>query len=141
MNTNYASVSDILAIGRALSQEQQSAAAVLLEQASALLRVEARSYGRDIDSMIADPVTGADFALIVKNVTVAAVCRALDAAEDATGYESASETLGPYQYTYKYGANVGEILYFKRSELQRLGLALQSVGWADLYGVFPQEVL
>ena len=140
MGNVYASVSDITAIGRTLTTEQQSAAPVLLEQASALLRVEARSYGRNIDSMIADPESGADFSLVVKNVVVSAVCRALDTAEEATSYESASETLGPYQYSYKYSANIGEILFYKRSELQRLGLAVQSVGGAELYCVFPPEV-
>lgn len=140
MGVVYASVSDITAIGRTLTTAQESAAATLLEQASALLRLEAYNVGKSIDGMIAAPETGGDFALVVKNVVVSAVCRALDAAEESTGYESASETLGPYQYTYKYGANIGEILYFKKSELQRLGLANQTVGWADLYGVFPPEV-
>lgn len=137
MGVVYASVSDITAIGRTLTTAQESAAATLLEQASALLRCEAYSVGKSIDGMIAAPETGEDFALVVKNVVVAAVCRALDAAEESTGYESASETLGPYQYTYKY-QNAGEYLYYKKSELQRLGLANQVVGWADLYGVMPE---
>lgn len=140
MGVVYASVSDITAIGRTLTTAQESAAEVLLTQASALLRLEALNYGKSIDDMIADTAAGEDYALVVKNVVVSAVCRALDAAEESTGFESASETLGPYQYTYKYGANIGEILYYKKSELQRLGLCVQVVGWADLYGVFPPEV-
>ncbi|MBR5370965.1 MAG: hypothetical protein IK130_02000 [Oscillospiraceae bacterium] len=93
MGANYASVSDITAIGRTLTTAQESAAGVLLTQASALLRMEAHSVGKSVDGMIADPATGADYALVVKNVVVSAVCRALDAAEESTGYESALQTV------------------------------------------------
>ena len=72
----YATVSDITAIGRTLSTQQEQSAEVLLTQASAMLRLEANSYGKDIDAMIADPKTGTDFALAVKMVVVQAVCRA-----------------------------------------------------------------
>ena len=130
----YAAVSDITALGKTLSASQESAAGTLLTEASALLRLEANQYGISIDERIADPTTGADYALAVKAVVVAAVCRALDAVADASGLESASETLGPYQYNYKY-LNAGRQLYFMKSELLQLGLGLQTVGWADLYGV------
>ena len=39
-----------------------------------------------------------------------------------------------YQYNNKY-LNAGRQLYFMKSELLQLGLGLQTVGWADLYGV------
>ena len=130
----YATVSDITAIGRTLSTQQEQSAEVLLTQASAMLRLEANSYGKDIDAMIADPKTGTDFALAVKMVVVQAVCRALDAAEQGAAVQSASESLGPYQYNYTY-LNAGQFLYYKKSEMQQLGVARQSVGFADLYGV------
>lgn len=130
----YAQVSDITAIGRTLSVQQEQAAEVLLAQASAMLRIEANSYGKNIDRMIADPETGEDFALAVKMVVVQAVCRALDAAEEGAAVQSASESLGPYQYNYTY-LNAGQMLYYKKSEMQQLGIACQSVGFADLYGV------
>ncbi|MBP0987031.1 MAG: hypothetical protein J6S92_01985, partial [Oscillospiraceae bacterium] len=133
----YATVSDITAIGRTLSTQQEQAAGVLLTQASAMLRLEANSYGKNIGRMIADPETGADFALAVKMVVVQAVCRALDAAEQGAAVQSASESLGPYQYNYTY-LNAGQFLYYKKSEMQQLGVARQSVGWADLYGVMQE---
>ena len=79
----YAAVSDITAIGRTLSAQQEQAAGVLLAQASAALRLEAADYGVSIDRRIADPISGDDYALLVKSVVVAAVCRALDAAEQS----------------------------------------------------------
>jgi hypothetical protein len=130
----YAQVSDITAIGRTLSAEQEQAAGVLLTQASAMLRLEANSYGKNIDRMIADQETGEDFALAVKMVVVQAVCRALDAAEEGAAVQSASESLGPYQYNYTY-LNAGQMLYYKKSEMQQLGIARQTVGFADLWGV------
>jgi len=138
MGAVYASVSDITAIGRTLSTQQEQAAGVLLTQASAMLRLEANSYGVSIDTMIADPETGEDFALAVKMVVVQAVCRALDAAEESAAVQSSSESLGPYQYNYTY-LNAGQMLYYKKSEMQQLGIARQKVGWADLYGVMGGE--
>lgn len=132
--TVYAEVSDILAIGRTMTAQQTEAAEVLLSEASAKLRLTARKYGKDIDAMIADPVTGEDFALAVKSVVVAAVCRALDAVTESGSVSQASETLGAYSYTYHY-ANAGQQLYFLNNELKDLGLKRQKVGWLDAYGV------
>lgn len=135
MGTAYASVSDITALGRSLTNQQEEAAEVLLQQASAKLRLAAHNkYGKDIDAMIADPVTGEDFALAVKSVVVAAVCRALDAVTESGSVSQASETLGAYSYTYHY-ANAGQQLYFLNNELKDLGLKRQKVGWLDAYGV------
>jgi hypothetical protein len=134
MGNVYASVADIIAIGRTLTAQQREAAETLLTRASALLRLEAYNVNRDIDSMIADPVRGEDYALAVNSVVVAAVCRALDAADATGGVESASETLGPYQYNYKY-LNAGKQIYFMKSELKQLGLTRVSGGWLDVYGV------
>lgn len=134
MGNNYASVSDILAIGKSLNAQQTEAAEVLLNEASAKLRLAAHRYDKDIDAMIADPVTGEDFALAVKSVVVAAVCRALDAVTESGSVSQASETLGAYSYTYHY-ANAGQQLYFLNNELKGLGLKRQKVGWLDVYGV------
>lgn len=135
MGAVYAQVSDITALGRSLSAQEQETAGVLLTQASAKLRIEASAYGADIDAAIADPSTGEDFALAVKSVVVQAVCRALDnCADDSGAFSQASESLGPYTYNYRY-INAGQQLYFLRNELSELGITRQVVGWADLYGV------
>lgn len=134
MGTVYAEVSDIIALGRSLTAGQQEAAEVLLAQASAKLRLTAQKYKKNIDELIADPVTGDDFALAVKSVVVAAVCRALDAVTESGSVSQASETLGAYSYTYHY-ANAGQQLYFLNNELKDLGLKRQKVGWLDVYGV------
>lgn len=134
MGNSYATVTDILAAGHTLTAAQQTAAANLIPAASAELRIQAARYDADIDAMIADPVRGEDFALVVRAVVIDAVCRAVDAAESAQTVEQASETLGAYTYSYRY-SNAGESVYFKKTELERLGLLRQTVSFADLYGV------
>jgi len=127
----YAAVSDITALGRSLTNQQEEAAEVLLEQASAKLRVTARRYGRDIDAMIAEPVTGADFALAVKSAVVQAVCRALDSVNAAPVTSETQSGLGySAQVTF---ANPGQALYFLRSELKELGLMRQIYGAIEVY--------
>ena len=132
MGTVYAEVSDITALGRSLTNQQQEAAEVLIAEASAKLRLMAQKYKKNIDELIADPVTGEDYALAVKSVVVQAVCRALDAIDDSGVVSSASESLGPYSYTFQY-ANAGQLLYFLRNELKDLGLMQQRYGFLNLY--------
>lgn len=133
MGNVYASVSDIEAIGRTLTPEQKSAADVLLTQASAKLRMQARNYGKDVDAMIADAETGEDFALAVKSVIVNAVCRALDS---TTTMPVASESQSGLGYaasvTYTVPAP-GQDLYFLRNELRDLGLKQQVYGAIEVY--------
>lgn len=130
----YAAVSDITARGHDLTAQQQQAAEVLLADASAMLREEAAGYDVSIDARIADADTGEDYARVVTAVICDAVCRALDAADSSGAVTQASETLGLYSYTMHYAAS-GEAIYFKKSELARLSIARQVIGFADLYGV------
>lgn len=133
MGAVYATVSDITALGRSLTNQQQDAAEVLLVQASAKLRLAAHKYGKNIDTMIADPVTGEDFALAVKSVVVQAVCRALDSVESNTVASQGTESIGAYSLTMSY-LNAGQSLYFLRNELKDLGLMQQRYGLLDMYG-------
>lgn len=132
MSEPYATVADIIAIGRSLTSQRQKAAEVLLRQASAKLRLTARKYGKDIDALIADPVTGDDFALAVKSVVVQAVCRALDSVDSSAAVTQGTESIGAYSLTMNY-LNAGQSLYFLRNELKDLGLMQQRFGWLDMY--------
>lgn len=133
MGAVYATVEDISAVGRTLTNQQEEAAEVLLEQTSAKLRLTAAKYGKNIDSMIADPVAGEDYALAVKAVVVQAVCRALDSVESNTVATQGSQTLGAYSVQQTY-FNPGQSLYFLRNELKDLGLMQQRYGLLDMFG-------
>ncbi len=133
MGAVYATVSDITALGRSLTNQQQEAAEVLLAQASAKLRLTAHKYGKDIDRMIEDPATGTDFALAVKSVVVQAVCRALDSVNSNAVASQGTESIGAYSLTMSY-LNAGQSLYFLRNELKDLGLMQQLFGFLNMYG-------
>ena len=133
MGAVYASVEDITALGRSLTNQQSEAADVLLAQASAKLRLFAKKNDKNIDEMIADPVTGEDFALAVKSVVVQAVCRALDSVENNTVASQGTESIGAYSLTMSY-LNAGQSLYFLRNELKDLGLIQQRYGLLNMYG-------
>ena len=130
----YATVADIRAVGYPLSEAQETAATTMIEQASARLRLTAKRVGKDIDTMIADPASGADYALAVKSVIVQSVCRGLDAAQ-GTGQAiiQGSQTIGSYSVQQTY-FNPGQSLYFVRNELKDLGLyRWQRLGALELY--------
>jgi hypothetical protein len=131
--TVYATVEDIRAAGYPLSAEQEQAANTLLEQASAKLRTQARNIGKDVDEMIADPVTGEDFALAVKSVIVQTVCRGLDSAQNGAALTQGSQTLGAYSVQQTF-FNPGQSLYFLRNDLKDLGLyRSQTFGAIEIY--------
>lgn len=132
MGAVYASVEDITALGRSLTNQQSEAADVLLEQASAKLRLMAQKYKKNIDELIADPVTGEDYALAVKSAVVQAVCRALDSVSSNAAVSQGTESIGAYSLTMNY-LNAGQSLYFLRNELKDLGLMQQRFGWLDMY--------
>lgn len=133
MGTAYCTVNDILALGYQLTNQQQEAAPALIDMASAKLRVQAQKYGKNIDSMISDSETGADFLLAVKNLIINATVRALNSISDASpALSQGSETNGSYSIQMTY-LNAGQSLYFLRNELKDLGLLRQVYGAIEIY--------
>ena len=133
MAATYATIEDIRAVGYSMSAAQEQAANTLLEQASAKLRTQARSVGKNIDALIADPVTGEDFGLAVKSVVVQAVCRGLDSAGGGGSITQGSQSLGSYSVQQTF-FNPGQSLYFVRGELKDLGLYRSQVfGAIDVF--------
>lgn len=134
MGTVYASVNDLTALGISLTAQQQEAAEILLETASARLRIEAEKYGMDVDEMIADEKSGEDYALTVKNIIVQAVTRALSSISDTEpAVTQASQSALGYSVSMNY-LNAGQSLYFLRNELKDLGFMQQTYGALEVYG-------
>lgn len=131
--TVYATVDDLRALGVTLTAQQETAANVLLTQASAKLRLAARERGIDIDTRIADGQTGEDYALAVKSVVIQAVTRALGTVSStAPAVASASQAGLGYSATVNY-VNAGQSLYFLRAELADLCLLEQQFGTMEVY--------
>ena len=134
MGTVYASVNDQTALGISLTAQQQESAEILLETASARLRIEAEKYGMDVDEMIADEKSGEDYALTVKNIIVQAVTRALSSISDTEpAVTQASQSALGYSVSMNY-LNAGQSLYFLRNELKDLGFMRQVYGALEVYG-------
>lgn len=132
MGAVYATVSDITVLGRSLTAQEQEAAEVLLEQASAKLRLIAKKYGKNVDELIA---SDEDYGDAVKNIVVQATLRALGSVTESTpALSQGSETNGSYSIQMTY-LNAGQSLYFLRNELKELGILRQRYGLIDIYPI------
>ena len=132
MAANYATVSDIIAIGKNLTVEEQASAEILIQTASSKIRIIARKYGIDIDKNISDTTTGDDLSVAVKNAVVQSVIRAIDSLSSTSSAVSQnSETNGAYNISMTY-LNAGQSLYFLNNELKDLGIIRQRYGAIDL---------
>ena len=132
MAANYATVSDIIAIGKNLTTEEQTSAEILIQTASSKIRIIARKYGIDIDKNISDTTTGDDLSVAVKNAVVQSVIRAIDSLSSTSSAVSQnSETNGAYNISMTY-LNAGQSLYFLNNELKDLGIIRQRYGAIDL---------
>ena len=132
MAANYATVSDIIAIGKNLTAEEQTSAEILIQTASSKIRIIARKYGIDIDKNISDTTTGDDLSVTVKNAVVQSVIRAIDSlSSTSTAVSQNSETNGAYNISMTY-LNAGQSLYFLNNELKDLGIIRQRYGAIDL---------
>lgn len=130
METAYASVSDIEALGISLTAAQHDAAEILLDTASSKLRLAAKKSGKDLDKMISDDP---DYGIAVKGIVIQAVTRALNSITDSSPVLSqGSETNGSYSISMTY-LNAGQSLYYLRNELKELGLRRQTFGALDIY--------
>ena len=132
MAANYATVSDIIAIGKNLTAEEQTSAEILIQTASSKIRIIARKYGIDIDKNISDTTTRDDLSVAVKNAVVQSVIRAIDSLSSTSSAVSQnSETNGAYNISMTY-LNAGQSLYFLNNELKDLGIIRQRYGAIDL---------
>lgn len=125
---NYATIQDIQVL-KSLTAQQQEAAEILIEQASAALRLTAKKYGKNLDDLISEDE---DYAVVVKNVICQVVCRALDSLTGSGNVVQGTESIGAYSLTTTY-LNAGQSLYFLKSELKLLGLKRQTYGALNLY--------
>lgn len=114
----YADVSDIEARWRALDADEAERAAVLLEDASAMLAARV-----DVDA--SDQAQAAALKMVACNMVIRVM--GAGGAGGAYGATSASMTGGPYSQTWTYEAPVGD-MYVTKSERAMLGIGAMSIG-------------
>jgi hypothetical protein len=128
----YATSDEIGQFVRKLTADEQEKADVLLPTASAKLRLLAKKYGVDIDSLVN---SDEDYALVVKETVIKAVVRAIDSSADSTSLatQTSQSALG-YSVSMTY-LNSGQSLYFLKNELKELGLLRQRFGGVEVFDV------
>lgn len=125
---DFATISDIESLWRALSTEETERAEALLPVVSDTLRQAAMDIGKDLDEMIAN---GEVLGSVVKSVTVDVVARALMTSTDSEPMTQTSESALGYSWSGTY-LSPGGGLFIKKSELARIGLKRQRMGVIDL---------
>lgn len=130
MGAVYAAVSDV-ALYRTLTASEEELAGVLLESASAKLRIIAKKYGADLDKLISEDD---DYTLAVKGVVVQSVIRALNSVgnDQPPAVQSSQAAMG-YSVSMTW-LNSGQALYFLKNELKDLGFIRQRMGAFNIYG-------
>lgn len=127
--TDFATVADITALWRPLTQDEATRAEALLPVVSDELRMEADKVGKNLDEMIeSNPWLES----VAKSVTVDVVARALMTStnqEPATQY---SESALGYSVSGTFLVPGGG-LFIKKSELAKLGLRRQRMGVISLW--------
>lgn len=129
MGAVYATVADLATYGRPLTPTETDRAPALLEEASALLRMEAGKRGYDLDGMIAE---NDDISLIARGLVVSAVIRIFNASNSTPAAVQASQSGLGYSASMTY-LNAGQSLYYLKNELKQLGLLRQRYGAMEVF--------
>lgn len=125
---NYATIEDVEALFRELSESEKEKATSLLPIVSDSLRQEAINVGKDLDQLIAD---GKVLESVVKSVTVDVVGRTLMTSTENEPMTQMSQSALGYSVSGTYLVPGGG-LFIKKSELARLGLRRQSMRAIEL---------
>ena len=125
----FATVADITALWRPLSEAEKERAEALLPVVSDSLRQEAIKVGKDLDQMLAD---GEVLENVLRSVVVDVVARTLMTSTDSEPMTQFSESALGYSASGTFLVPGGG-LFIKSSELARLGLKRQKYGVIDLW--------
>lgn len=125
---SYATIEDLTTLWRELEEGEEDRASNLLEIVSDCLRYEAHKVNKDLDEMIEkDPL----LENVAKSVTVDVVARCLMTSTDAEPTTQYSQSALGYSVSGTYLVPGGG-LFIKKSELARLGLRRQNIGFIEM---------
>lgn len=117
----FATVSDLEARWRGLSEAEQARAAVLLADASALIRDTVPGWGQVSEQTL-------------RAICCAVVRRAMSVDVDLPdGVSSFNETAGPFTQQMSFANPTGD-LYLTRAEKARMGVGVATAASIDLVG-------
>ena len=123
----YADVSDLESRWRELTEEEQARAAVLLDDASAMLAASVEVDESDEQQMA-----------LLKIVTCNMVQRSMSTGGDMYGVTQQSMTAVGFSQQYTYANPTGD-LYITKSEKRMLGISGTGKGRTLMYGMVGDE--
>lgn len=127
----YATVSDVAAMWRPLTNEERDRCEELLPIISDCLRQEAMKVGKDLDQMVE---LGELLQNTVRAVTVDVTVRVLRQATTGEAMSQESQAALGYSWSGTYAVPGGGIANaILRNDLKRLGLRRQRFGVIELY--------
>lgn len=128
----FATVQDVSALWRALTNEEQERAAALLPLISDALREAAKNAGKDLDYMLlADP----NMVSVAKIVTVDVTARVLRQSTSGEAMSQESQSALGYSWSGTYAVPGGGISNaIMNNDLKRLGLLRQRWRAVQLWG-------
>lgn len=131
--TPFATTDDLEARWRDLSAAEKTRAAVLIDDASSLIRALRPGIDADIDADLMDP-----------NLPRAAVCsmvrRAMQAGGALAGVTQVGQTTGPFSVQQTFSNPSGD-LFLSAAEKKLLGIGRQRAFMVDLAPVPPPVVI
>lgn len=130
--SDYATLSDVVALWKPLTSDEQTRATALLPLVCDGLRYEAKKVGKNLDKMIEDnPTLGS----VAKMVTVDIVSRVMRQNVNAEPMAQESQAALGYSWSGTYAIPGGGIAQaIMRNDLKRLGLMRQQIGVIELWG-------
>lgn len=127
---DFATLEDVMALWRPLTEAEQTLAESLLPIISDRLRAEAYKVGKDLDAMILEK---SYLASVAKSVTVDIFRRYVnDNSSKLTDLSQYSQSAGGYTVSGTF-LNAGGGIFVKKAELSALGLRKQRYGVIEMY--------
>ncbi|MCR5584563.1 MAG: phage Gp19/Gp15/Gp42 family protein [Lachnospiraceae bacterium] len=130
MGASYATIADIQTYWRTLTAAEQNTASAMISDASAKIRLKASQRGKDFDAMIA---ADTDLEDVAKTIVCKCVINAMKMLESVPATQF-SESAGGYTVSGTYYAPGGGLSISKK-DWAELGLAVQTYGSVDVYGL------
>lgn len=126
---NYATIEDLKAYWKPLSDYEAHNAEILIGDASAKIRLRAKGLGKDFDAMVAEDE---DLASVAKTIVCKAVSNSMKQ-QDSLPFSQYTESAGGYSVSGTF-VNAGGGLNFSKADWKELGLRKQTYGGLEIYG-------
>lgn len=126
---DYASTTDIIESGRTMTADELNVAANKIPEACAMIRLRAKSLGKDFDALVE---ADSDLALVAKSVVVSCITRYLNDSKTDPAMTQFSQAAGGYSISGTYAAS-GQRVSIWDSEWKLLGLKGQHYGSLEVF--------